>query len=197
MANDMVDKGVERVLVSAEAIRVRVGELVEQIKADLGDADPVVVALLKGSVVFLADLIRGFDRPLAFDFIGVSSYGDGTSPGAKIEFTKELSVDIAGRHVLVVDDILDTGRTLRQVLGYLEMFRPASVRTCVLLDKRARREVAVEPDYTGFAIGDEFVVGYGMDFADRYRNLPYIGVLGSDRLGSGQTGKAPDSGSGN
>lgn len=181
MPNDNVEKRVERVLVSAEAIRQRVGELVELIKADLGESDPVVVALLKGSVVFLADLIRGFDRPLAFDFVGVSSYGDGTSAGDEIAFTKELSVDIAGRHVLVVDDILDTGRTLRRVLGYLEMFGPASVRTCVLLDKRARRDVAIEPDYTGFEIGDEFVVGYGMDFADRYRNLPYIGVLARER----------------
>jgi len=181
MTHGSVGSRIERVLLSEEAIRVRVAELVELIKADLGELDPVIVALLKGSIVFLADLIRGFDRPLAFDFVGVSSYGDGTSPGEEIALTKELSVDIAGRHVLVVDDILDTGRTLRHVLRYLEVFRPASVRTCVLLDKRARRDVAVEPDYTGFEIGDEFVVGYGMDFADHYRNLPYIGVLAQGR----------------
>jgi hypoxanthine phosphoribosyltransferase len=177
MPDETIRDGIERVLLSEETIRRRVDELVEQIKGDLGDADPVIVALLKGSIVFLADLIRGFDRPVAFDFVGVSSYGDGTSPGETPALTKELSVDVAGRHVLVIDDILDTGRTLRHVLRYLEMFRPASVRTCVLLDKRARRDVAIEPDYTGFEIGDEFVVGYGMDFADRYRNLPYIGVL--------------------
>jgi hypoxanthine phosphoribosyltransferase len=174
------DARVERVLLSAEAIRDRVAGLVREINAELGDADLVIVALLKGSVVFLADLIRGFDRPLAFDFVGVASYGEGTSPGGTLTFTKELSLDIAGRHVLVVDDILDTGRTMREVLAYLRSLGPASVRVCVLLDKRARRRVPIEPDYRGFEIDDEFVVGYGMDFADQYRNLPYIGVLAQD-----------------
>jgi hypoxanthine phosphoribosyltransferase len=174
------DARVDRVLVSEEAIRDRVGELVGEIAADWDDEEPVIVALLKGSVVFLADLIRGFDRPLAFDFVGVASYGDGTRPGRAITFTKELSIDVAGRHVLVVDDILDTGCTMREVLAYLRSLGPASVRVCVLLDKRARRQVPIEPDYRGFEIGDEFVVGYGMDFADRYRNLPYIGVLAQD-----------------
>jgi len=174
------DSGIARVIVTEEAIRVRVGELVHEINADLAGPDLVVVALLKGSVVFLADLIRGFERPVAFDFLGVASYGDGATPAERLTFTKELTIDIAGRHVLVVDDILDTGRTMREVLRYLESFRPASVRTCVLLDKRARREAPVEPDYRGFEIGDEFVVGYGMDFADQYRNLPFIGVLTAD-----------------
>jgi hypoxanthine phosphoribosyltransferase len=171
---------VERVLLSAETIRARVAELVGEISADWDEEEPVIVALLKGSVVFLADLIRGFDRPIAFDFIGVASYGDGASPGETLTFTKELSLDIAGRRVLVVDDILDTGRTMRRVLEYLESFAPSSVRVCVLLDKRARRQAAVEPDYRGFEIDDEFVVGYGMDYADRFRNLPYIGVLARD-----------------
>jgi hypoxanthine phosphoribosyltransferase len=174
------DARIERVLLSAETIGARVAELVEEIGADWDDEEPVIVALLKGSVVFLADLMRGFDRPIAFDFIGVASYGDGTEAGAKLTFTKELSLDIAGRQVLVVDDILDTGRTMRRVLEYVESFGPSSVRVCVLLDKRARREAAVEPDYRGFEIGDEFVVGYGMDYADRFRNLPYIGVLAQD-----------------
>ncbi len=177
MAKEQMQGCIAQVLLTEEAIRDRVAELVDQINADLGDADLVIVALLKGSVVFLADLIRGFDRPIAFDFIGVASYGDGASPGEKLAFTKALSVDIAGRHVLVVDDILDTGRTMREVLRYLESFHPASVRICVLLDKRARREAPIEPDYRGFEIGDEFVVGYGMDFADQYRNLPFVGVL--------------------
>ena len=180
MAKEQMQGCIARVLLTEEAIRDRVAELVDRIDADLGDADLVIVALLKGSVVFLADLIRGFDRPIAFDFIGVASYGDGTRPGEALTFTKELSLDVAGRHVLVVDDILDTGRTMREVLGYLDRLGPASVRTCVLLDKRARREVAIEPDYRGFEIGDEFVVGYGMDFADQYRNLPFIGVLAQD-----------------
>jgi len=168
---------VQRVILNEHEIRDRVAELVEQISADIRSLDVVIVALLKGSVVFLADLVRGFDRPMAFDFIGVASYGDRTEPSKNLTLTKELSIDIAGRHVLVVDDILDTGRTMRKVLSYLESFGPVSVRTCVLLDKRARREAPIEPDYCGFEIGDEFVVGYGMDFADQYRNLPYIGVL--------------------
>jgi hypoxanthine phosphoribosyltransferase len=180
MPHESVESRIERVLLSEAVIRARVAELVGEIEADLGDGDLVIVALLKGSVVFLSDLIRGFERPVAFDFVGVASYGDGMQPGENLTFTKELSVDIAGRDVLVVDDILDTGRTMREVLAYLASFGPASVRTCVLLDKRARRRVSVEPDYCGFAIGDEFVVGYGMDFADRYRHLPYIGVLAAD-----------------
>lgn len=183
MREERLPDKVERVLLSEEAIRVRVGELVGEISAGWSDEEPVIVALLKGSVVFLADLIRKFDRPISFDFIGVVSYRNSTVPGDRIEFTKELSIDIAGRHVLVVDDILDTGRTMREVLRYLESFGPASVRICVLLDKRARREAPVEPDYRGFEIGDEFVVGYGMDFADQYRNLPYIGVLASGAPG--------------
>ena len=176
----MVHERIERVLVSEEAIRERVAELVAEINADWDDEAPVIVALLKGSVVFLADLVRGFDRPVAFDFIGVASYGAGTAPGETLALTKALSVDIAGRHVLVVDDILDTGRTMRRVLEYLESFGPASLRICVLLDKRGRREVPIEADYRGFEIDDEFVVGYGMDFADQFRNLPYIGVLAQD-----------------
>jgi hypoxanthine phosphoribosyltransferase len=170
---------IERVLLSEETIRSRVAELVGEIEAGLDDGDLVIVALLKGSVVFLSDLVRRFERPVAFDFVGVSSYGDGTEPGPELMLTKELSIDIAGRDVLLVDDILDTGRTMRRVIEYLRSFGPRTLRVCVLLDKRARREAPIEPDYRGFEIGDEFVVGYGMDFADRYRNLPFIGVLAS------------------
>ncbi|MBN1917846.1 MAG: hypoxanthine phosphoribosyltransferase [Verrucomicrobia bacterium] len=177
MPEDSPQARVGRVLFSEDAIRARVSELVREIEASLDDGDLVIVALLKGSVVFLSDLIRGFERPVAFDFVGVASYGDGTSPGATLTFTKELSIDIAGRDVLLVDDILDTGRTMRHVIGYLRSFGPASLRICVLLDKRARRQAVIEPDYRGFEIGDQFVVGYGMDFADQFRNLPYIGVL--------------------
>jgi len=168
---------IERVLLTEEAIRSRVAELVGEIEADLGDGDLVIVALLKGSVVFLSDLVRGFDRPVAFDFVGVASYGDATAPGEALTFTKELSVDIAGRDVLLVDDILDTGRTMCRVISYLRSFGPASLHVCVLLDKRARRQAPIEPDYRGFEIADEFVVGYGMDFADQFRNLPYVGIL--------------------
>jgi hypoxanthine phosphoribosyltransferase len=180
MPHERVEGRVERVLFTEQAIRDRVAGLVTEIEADLDDGDLVIVALLKGSVVFLSDLIRAFDRPVAFDFVGVASYGDATAPAEALTFTKELSIDIAGRDVLLVDDILDTGRTMCRVIAYLRSFRPASLRVCVLVDKRARRQAPIEPDYRGFEIADEFVVGYGMDFADQFRNLPYVGILAQD-----------------
>ena len=136
----------------------------------------VVVSLLNGTVMFLADLIRNFSLPLRLDFMGVSSYGAGTESGDLV-VTKELRLDVRGRDVLLVDDILDTGRTLHRVLGILRALKPRRVRTCVLLNKAARRVEKVEANYVGFEIPDLFVVGYGLDFAERYRNLPFVGVL--------------------
>jgi hypoxanthine phosphoribosyltransferase len=136
----------------------------------------VVVALLNGTVMFLADLIRNVSLPLRLDFMGVSSYGAGTKPG-ELVFTKELRLDVRGRDVLLIDDILDTGRTLSRVLTRLTSLQPASIKTCVLLDKPARRVEPVEADLVGFTIPDVFVVGYGLDFAESYRNLPFVGVL--------------------
>jgi len=136
----------------------------------------VVVSLLNGTVMFLADLIRNLSLPLRLDFIGVSSYGAGTESGDLV-FTKELRLDVRGRDVLLVDDILDTGKTLDRVLGKLRVLQPRRIKTCVLLNKAARRVEAVEADYVGFEIPDLFVVGYGLDFAERYRNLPFVGVL--------------------
>jgi hypoxanthine phosphoribosyltransferase len=136
----------------------------------------VVVSLLNGTVLFLADLIRNLSLPLRLDFMGVSSYGAGTESG-ELVFTKELRLSVRGRDVLLVDDILDTGRTLSRVLSKLRALKPRRIKICVLLNKAARRVEAVEADYVGFEVPDLFVVGYGLDFAERYRNLPFVGVL--------------------
>ena len=174
----------ERVLIRPEQIQKRVRELARVIGRDFEGRDFVIVALLNGTVMFLADLIRHLELPLRLDFMGVSSYGSGTKSG-KLTFTKELKLDVRGRDVLLVDDILDTGRTLKRVMKKLDALKPRSVRVCVFLNKRARRTEDVRADYIGFEIPDYFVVGYGLDFAERYRNLPFVGVL-SERVYAGQ-----------
>jgi len=166
----------ERVLITREEIAKRIEQLGREIQSDFAGRETVVVAILNGTVLFLADLIRHLDLPLKLDFVGVSSYGAGTTSQDTI-LTKQTSSDVRGRDVLVVDDILDTGKTLDRVTLHLRQFKPRRLRTCVLLDKKARRQVKIKADYTGFQIPDEFVVGYGLDFAERYRNLPFIGVL--------------------
>ncbi len=166
----------DRILIERELIQERVARLARQVQRDYAGRELVIVALLNGTVMFLADLVRHLELPLRLDFIGVSSYGEGTTSG-ELHFTKELKLDVRGRHVLLVDDILDTGRTLRKVLDQLKRLRPRSLKTCVLLDKKSRRVEKVSAHYVGFEIPDLFVVGYGMDFAERYRNLPFVGVL--------------------
>ncbi len=168
------------VLISRVQLARRVRELALEIQRDTDAQELVVVALLNGTVLFLADLIRNLSIPLRLDFIGISSYGDGTV-SRDLVFTKELRLDVRRRHVLLVDDILDTGRTLSVVATKLKRLRPASLKTCVLLDKPGRRELPVTARYIGFRIPDKFVVGYGMDFAERYRNLPFVGVLRPER----------------
>jgi len=164
------------VLVTRAQLEQRVRELSEMIQRDFADRELVVVALLTGTIVFLADLIRRLTLPLRLDFIGVSSYGNRTVPG-QLNFTKELRLDVCGRDVLVVDDILDTGQTLSRVLARLRLLEPRTIKVCVLLEKQARRTEKIQADYVGFSVPDLFVVGYGLDFAERYRNLPFIGVL--------------------
>lgn len=166
----------DRILLTSDQIARRVEQLGREIRQDFAGRETVVVAILNGTVLFLADLIRHLDIPLKLDFIGVSSYGAGTTSGETI-LTKRTSADVRGRDVLVVDDILDTGKTLDRVTLHLRQFKPRRLRTCVLLDKKARRQIKIKADYTGFQIPNEFVVGYGLDFAERYRNLPFIGVL--------------------
>jgi len=167
------------VLISQGELERRVKALARAIERDYADRDLMIVPLLTGTVMFLADLIRHLTLPLRLDFMGVSSYGQGTTSG-RLVITKDLRLDVRHRDVLIVDDILDTGRTLRRVLQMLGRLRPRSLRVCVLLDKKARRVEPVEADYVGFEIPDEFVVGYGLDFAERYRNLPFVGVLKPD-----------------
>ena len=169
-------KEVEKILITDEQIARRIKSLAREIERDFRGREMVVVSLLNGTVLFLADLIRHLNLPLRLDFIGVSSYGLGTESGDLV-FTKELRLDVRGRDVLLVDDILDTGKTMSRVLPKLELLKPRRIKTCVLLDKPARRTHDVEADFVGFEIPDFFVVGYGLDFAERYRNLPFVGVL--------------------
>ena len=166
----------ERVLITEDQIARRIAQVSRRIERDFGGREMVVVSLLNGTVMFLADLIRHLSLPLRLDFIGVSSYGAGTESG-ELVFTKELRLDVRGRDVLLVDDILDTGKTLTRVVAKLRPLKPRRIRTCVLLNKAARRVENVQADYVGFEIPDFFVVGYGLDFAERYRNLPFVGVL--------------------
>jgi hypoxanthine phosphoribosyltransferase len=169
-------KDVERVLITEDQIARRIRGLARQIERDFRGHEMVVVSLLNGTVLFLADLIRYLNLPLRLDFMGVSSYGAGTESGALV-FTKELRLDMRGRDVLLVDDILDTGKTMSRVLPKLRALKPRRIKVCVLLDKPVRRVERVKADYIGFEIPDYFVVGYGLDFAERYRNLPFVGVL--------------------
>jgi hypoxanthine phosphoribosyltransferase len=167
---------VERILITDAQLARRVRQLSAEIERDFRGREMVVVSLLSGTVMFLADLIRHLSLPLRLDFMGVSSYGSGTTSG-ELVFTKELRLDVRGRDVLLVDDILDTGRTMKRVLAKLRVLKPRRIKTCVLLDKPARRTENVRADYVGFSIPDLFVIGYGMDYAERYRNLPFVGVL--------------------
>lgn len=167
---------VASVLITDKMLAKRIAELGREIEKDFAGRDMVVVSLLNGTVMFIGDLIRQLSHPLRLDFMGVSSYGKGTESGDLV-FTKELRLDVKGRDVLLVDDILDTGRTLRRVLEKLCLLGPKRIRTCVLLDKPERRIEKVTADYIGFTIPDQFVVGYGLDFAEKYRNLPFVGVL--------------------
>jgi hypoxanthine phosphoribosyltransferase len=167
---------VERVLITDTQLARRIRALARAIERDFRGRELVVVSLLSGTVLFLADLIRHLSLPLRLDFMGVSSYGAGTESG-ELVFTKELRLDVRGRDVLLVDDILDTGKTLSRVIPKLRVLKPRRIKVCVLLDKPSRRVQKVAADYVGFEIPDVFVVGYGLDYAEKYRNLPFVGVL--------------------
>lgn len=165
-----------RVLIPEERIQARVVELAREIRADLGDGPLTCIGVLKGSFIFMADLVRALDGPVRCEFLGVSSYHGGTRSTGVVRITEDLSHPIEGHHCLLVEDIVDTGLTLDYLRHFLEGRKPASVRTVCLLDKPGHREVEVAPDYVGFTIPDEFVVGYGLDLGEFYRNLPYIAV---------------------
>lgn len=167
-------------LVSAEIIDTRVRELARQISVDYAGKQPVVVGILKGAWVFMADLVRHLTIPVRCDFVRLSSYGDCASSSGEVKLRLDVSLPLEGQDVLLVEDIVDTGITIPWLLEHLRKQQPASVRLCVLLDKPARRGTAVSIDYVGFTIPDHFVVGYGIDYAERYRELPYIGFLPSN-----------------
>jgi hypoxanthine phosphoribosyltransferase len=168
---------IAEVLIDEASIAQKVRELGARIAADYRDKDLVLISILKGALPFLADLMRQVQIPLSLDFLEVSSYGNATETSGVVRILKDLAKPIEARDVLVVEDILDTGHTLSFVLDHLRSQRPASVRLCTLLDKPARRIVPITIDYRGFEIPDKFVVGYGLDYAEKYRNLPFIGVL--------------------
>lgn len=173
----MIHPDVEEVLLTGDEVQARVVELGAQLAADYKGRDPVLVSVLKGSIIFLADLVRAMPIPLSIDLMEVSSYGASTETSGQVRILKDLSSSIEGREVIVVEDIIDTGLTLNYLLRYLHDKGPASIRICCLLDKPARRLAPIEIDYRGFTIPDRFVIGYGLDYGERYRNLPYVGVL--------------------
>jgi len=169
------------VLISEEEIQSRVLELAAQISSDYDDEEEIVlVGVLKGSFIFLADLARRLSIPRTIEFIAVSSYGSGSRSTGAVRLVMDVRGNIAGKHVLIVEDIVDTGHTLKYLIGMLESHLPASVKTCALVRKAERAEVDVEVDYLGFDIGDEWVVGYGLDYAEQNRTLPYIGIVSPD-----------------
>ena len=170
-------KDIESVLVSEEQLKAKIAELGQQISKDYQGKDLLLVSILKGACVFLSDLMRAIDIPLSIDFMCVSSYGKGTMTQGRAKIIKDLDVDIAGKDVLIVEDILDSGVTLSHVMEILRSRKPASLKLCSLLEKPERNRVEVPLDYVGFIVPDEFVVGYGLDYAEKYRNLPYVGVL--------------------
>lgn len=168
---------IETVLLTEAAIQQRVRELGAAITADYAGERPVLLGILNGAMVFLTDLMRTIDLPLTMDLIALSSYGPCTSAQGAPSLLKPLITDIAGKHVLIVEDIVDSGASMRFALDYLRPFHPAGVKIAALLSKPSRRQVAIEVDYLGFEVPDLFVVGYGLDYAQQYRHLPYIGVL--------------------
>lgn len=173
----MMHKDVQEILFSEEQLRERVAQLAAEINRDYAGQELMLISVLRGSFVFMADLVRALTIPCTVDFMAVSSYGSGTTSSGQVQITKDLSEDITGKNVLVVEDILDSGNTLSYLLELLRARKPASMRLCTLLDKPERRVKPVQLDYTGFSIPDAFVVGYGLDYDEHYRNLPYIGIL--------------------
>ena len=170
-------KDVERILLSEEQLKTRVAEIGRQITADYQGKKVLLVSVLKGSIVFMADLMRVINVDCEIDFMSVSSYGRSKTSSGVVRILKDLDHDIEGKHIIVVEDILDSGLTLSYILDMLKARGAASIRLCTLLDKPERRKVSVAVDYSGFTVPDEFVVGYGLDFGETYRNLPYIGIL--------------------
>ena len=172
-----MDKSIERVLLSEEEIQAKVNELGQTLAAEYKDKNPLVVGILKGALPFMADLIKATPIFLEYDMMDVSSYGTSTSSSGEVKIIKDLDSSVEGRHILIVEDIIDTGRTLKYLQGMFEARKAASVKIVTLLDKPSGRVTGLNVDWKGFDIPDAFVVGYGLDYRENYRNLPYVGVL--------------------
>jgi hypoxanthine phosphoribosyltransferase len=180
-----VEKGVGEVLIERDRLQRRIVELGEEISQDYTGRDLLLIGVLKGAVFFMADLMRKLSIPCEIDFMAISSYGAATDSSGVVRILKDLDINIEGRHVLVVEDIIDSGLTLSYLVRMLESREPASLEVCALLTKPERREIEVDVRYTGFEIPNRFVIGYGLDFAERYRNLPYVAVLHPDLIPEG------------
>lgn len=172
-----IHQDIEQILYTEEELRRRVKELGRQITADYAGREPMLVSVLRGSYIFMADLTRAVSLDVTVDFMAVSSYGAGTVSSGQVEIKKDLSDSIEGKDLIVVEDILDSGNTLYYMMDVLRARQPASIRICTLMDKPERRTKPITADYVGFTIPDAFIVGYGLDYAEKYRNLPYVGVL--------------------
>ena len=180
-----LERAVGEVLIDSDSLRARIVELGEEISAHYAGRDLLLVGVLKGAVFFMADLMRHLTVPCEVDFMAISSYGAQTDSSGVVRILKDLDINIEGRHVLVVEDIIDSGLTLSYLVRNLESREPASLEVCALLTKPERREMEVEVRYVGFEIPNRFVIGYGLDFAERYRNLPYVGVLHDELMPEG------------
>ncbi len=174
---NIMEQDIERVLLTEEELKAKVKELGDKISADYQGKEPLLISVLRGSYIFMADLTRALTIPCQVDFMAVSSYGSGTTSSGQVNIIKDLSDSIEGKDVIVVEDILDSGNTLHYLLQVLSARHPASIRLATLLDKPSRRSKPVQANYVGFSVPDKFVVGYGLDYDERYRNLPYIGIL--------------------
>lgn len=172
-----MDKDILEVFYSEEQLKAKVAELGAAITRDYQGKSPVLVSVLRGSYIFMADLTRAIDLPCTVDFMSVSSYGAGTTSSGQVKILKDLSEPIEGKDLIIVEDILDSGNTLFYLRDVLAARKPASIAICTLLDKPERRTKPIQADYSGFEVPDAFVVGYGLDYAEKYRNLPYVGVL--------------------
>lgn len=179
--NDLMGD-IAKVLITAEELQARVTELGAQISTDYTGKEPLLVGVLRGVFVFMADLVRAITIPIGVDFIGITSYGSPTQTQGAVRFTKDLETSIEGRHVLFVEDVINTGFSLRYILRSLETRDPASLRVCVLFDKPRTRLFDLDVAYTGFVLPDKFVVGYGLDYDERYRNLPFVGALKEEAI---------------
>ena len=168
---------IERVLISEEELQKRIGELGQQLAKEYAGKDPIFVGVLKGVVNFFTDMVRATPIRCQYEFMAVSSYGGGTSTSGNVKLLKDVSCNIKGRHVVILEDILDSGLTLKFVTEHLRSMEPASLKICTMLDKPERRKVDIFADYVGFTIPNEFVVGFGLDYQEFYRNLPFVGVL--------------------